>query len=131
MKGASGSWTVVVLASLLLFAAAGHASAQDHTPQPYSPEEFQAWMKAAYRAEAVTVGSFPFALFATLEVYDTFRYVSNRFNPSYAPWPLGSGTAVQYSANETVWLALTAVSLSMVIAGIDFLIAHINDSSRP
>ena len=88
-------------------------------------------MKAAYRAEAVTVGSFPFALFATLEVYDTFRYVTNSFNPSYAPWPLGSGTAVQYSANETVWLALTALSLSMVIAGIDFLIGHINDSSHP
>ena len=115
---------------LLLLGAAEYAAAQDHTPQPYSPEEFQAWMKAAYRAEAVTVGSFPFTLFATLEVYDTFRYISNGFNPSFAPWPLGSGTAVQYSTDETVWLAVTAVSLSMVIAGIDFLIGHINDSSR-
>ena len=116
---------------LLLFGATVCAGAQDHTPQPYSPEEFRAWMKAAYRAEAVTVGSFPFTLFFTLEVYDTFRYVSNGFNPSFAPWPLGSGTAVQYSTDETVWLAVSAVSLSMVIAGIDFLIGHINDSSRP
>ena len=119
------------LAALVLFlGAAASTGAQDHTPQPYSPEEFQTWMKDAYRAEAVMVGVFPFTLFFTLEVYDTFRYVSNGFNPSFAPWPLGSGTAVQYSADETVLLAVSAVSLAAVLAGIDFLIGRINDSSR-
>lgn len=87
-------------------------------------------MKDSYRAEAVIVGVFPFALFATLEVYDTIRYVSNGLSPTYAPWPLGSGTAVSYSANETLWLAVSAVSLSVVIAGIDFLVGRINESSR-
>ena len=120
-----------VAALVLFLCAATSAAAQDHTPQPYSPEEFQAWMKDAYRAEAVMVGSFPFTLFFTLEVYDTIRYVSNGFNPSFAPWPLGSGsTAVQYSADETVWLAVSAVAVSAVLAGIDFLIGRINDSSR-
>ncbi len=119
-----------VAAFVLLLGAGVCAGGQDHTPQPYSPEEFQTWMKEAYRAEAMFVGSIPFTLFATLEVYDTVRYVSNGFNPSFAPWPLGSGTAVSYSANETLWLAATAVSLSLVLSGIDFLIGRINDSSR-
>lgn len=116
----------------LCLASAGQLSAQDHAPQPYAPEEFQDWMKEAFRAEAVFVGSFPFTLFFTLEAYDTMRYVSNNLSPGYAPWPFGSGTAVTYSAEETLWLAVSAVSLSMVISGIDFLIGRANGrSSRP
>jgi hypothetical protein len=106
-----------------------NAGAQERTPQPYSPDEFQTWMKEAWRAEAVFVGSFPFTLFATLEAYDTVRYVSNSFGPGYAPWPFGSGTAVSYSAEETIWLAVSAISLSMVISGIDFLLGRINERS--
>ncbi len=122
----------VVLSALVLALAVGSsAAAQDVTPQPYSPDEFQDWMKKAFRAEAVFVGSFPFTLFLTLEAYDSMRYVSNNLNPSYAPWPFGSGSAVTYSAQETLWLALTAVSLSMVISGIDFLIGRANDRSPP
>jgi len=119
----------VCVAAVLLTAAAGTASAQDHTPQPYSPDEFQTWMKDTWRAEAILVGAFPFALFFTLEAYDTIRYVSNHFSPSYAPWPLGSGTAVTYSGEETLWLVASAVSLSMIIAGIDFLLGRNDEHS--
>jgi hypothetical protein len=109
--------------------AAGTVSAQEHVPQPFSPDEFQQWMKDSWRAEAVFFGSFPFSLFVTLEVYDSIRYVSNKFNPSFAPWPLGSGTAVSYSAQETLWLAVSAVSISMLISGIDYLIGRMNEPS--
>jgi hypothetical protein len=115
------------IAITLAAAAAGMAAAQDHTPQPYSPDEFQKWMKDGWRAEAVLVGSFPFTLFFTLEAYDAIRYVSNHFSPSYAPWPLGSGTAVSYSGEETLWLVLSAVSLSMAISGIDFLLGRVSE----
>jgi len=118
-----------VVAVVLLASAAGLAPAQDHTPKPYDPEEFQQWMKDAFRAEAVAVGSFPFTLFFTLEAYDTWRYASNGFTPGYAPWPLGSGTAVSYSTEETVWIAASAASLSLVIAGIDYLIGKTNERS--
>ncbi len=84
-------------------------------------------MKEGWRAAAIFVGSFPFTLFATLEAYDTVRYASNHFSPSYAPWPLGTGAAVSYSGEETLWLALSAVSLSMVIAGLDFLLGRVNE----
>ncbi len=119
-------------AAALLLASGAAAGAQDHTPQPYNPDEFQQWMKDAFRAEAVLVGSFPFTLFFTLEVYDSLRYASNGFSPSYAPWPFGSGTAVSYSTDETVWIVVSAVSLSAVIAGIDFLIGRANERpARP
>ena len=114
------------LALLLVTAAAG---AQDHTPQPFDPDEFQPWMKQLFRAEAIFVGSFPFTLFFTLEAYDSWRYASSNFSPGYAPWPFGSGTAVSYSADETVWIVASSVSLSMVIAGIDFLIGRVNERS--
>jgi len=123
---------LVATAALLLCLGVGaRLSAQDQTPQPYSPDEFNAWMKKAFRAEAITVGSFPFTLFFTLEVYDSLRYVSNSFNPSYAPWPFGSASAVTYSGDETLWIALSAVSLSMVIAGVDFLVGRANERSSP
>jgi hypothetical protein len=110
---------------LMLLVAAG-AFGDVPAPKPYSPNEFPRWAADVWRAEVVAVGSFPFTLFATLEVYDTVRYVSNGLNPAYAPWPLGSGSAVSYSPAETGWLAVSAVSLSAVIAAIDFLIGRLN-----
>jgi len=118
-----------VVAAILLVLMAGGACADDHTPQPYNPDEFQQWMKDAFRAEALFVGSFPFTLFFTLEAYDTWRYASNDFTPGYAPWPFGSGVAVSYSSEETVWIAASAVSLSLAIAGIDYFIGKVNERS--
>lgn len=123
----AGHGAAIAAMALLFLSSGGMAFAQDHTPQPYSPDEFNAWMKKTFRAEAVFVGSYPFTLFLSLEVYDTLRYASNGFNPSYAPWPFGSASAVSYSGEETLWIALSAVSLSMVIAGLDFLIARANE----
>ncbi len=107
--------------------AAEPALAEDHTPKPYSPDEFAGWMKEAWRADAIMVGSFPFTLFLTLEVYDTYRFVLSGFKTTYAPWPIGSGTAVSYTTQETLWLAVSALSLSLVISGIDFLLGRINE----
>ena len=118
---------VVLLCAVVSALCGTRAFSQEHVPQPLAPGEVAPWLKDLWRAEAVAVGSFPFTLFATLEVYDTYRYVSRGFNPSYAPWPLGSGIATSYSAQETAWLAISAVSLSLVIAGIDFLIGRLNE----
>ena len=118
---------------LLVAVTGGAAFAQDHTPQPYTPEEFPSWLNDLWRAEVIFVGSFPFVLFATLEVYDTYRFVTPQgsppqtFNPSYAPWPFGSGTASPYSPQESAWLAITAVSISFIISGIDFILGHLNE----
>jgi hypothetical protein len=100
---------------------------QDHVPQPYQPDEFAAWMHTMWRAEAVFIGSFPVSLFLTLEGYDIIRYFATGLKPSYAPWPFSSGSAVAYSSTETAWLAVSAVSLSLVVAGIDFILGRIDE----
>ena len=120
---------LAVLCLVLLAACSGAALAEDHVPQPFAPGEVAPWLKDLWRAEAISVGSFPFSLFVTLEVYDTYRYVTRGFNPSFAPWPLGSSVATSYSAQETALLAVSAVSLSLVIAGIDFLIGRAHESA--
>jgi len=120
----------VIVIAVLLLACAAPAMADDHTPKPYSPDEFNAWMKQLWRADAIVVGSFPFSIFFTLEVYDTYRYVNHNFSSAYAPWPLGSGgSAVAYSTTETAWLAASAISLSIVIAGIDWIVGLVNERS--
>ena len=123
---------LTVLCLVLLAACSAAVYAQDHVPQPLAPGEVAPWLKDLWRAEAISVGSFPFSLFVTLEVYDTYRYVTRGFNPSYAPWPLGSSVATSYSAQETAWLAVSAISISLMIAGIDYLIgrAHESDARR-
>jgi hypothetical protein len=117
--------SALIVAALL---AAGAASAQaQRTPAPYQPDEFPAWLSDLWRAEVVLVGSFPFTLFATLEVYDIYRYFANGLDPSYAPWPLGSsGVAAALSPTETAWLAVSALSLSVIVSGLDFLLGRIS-----
>ena len=119
---------LAVATTLVLILAAGvlPAFSQDHVPAPYTPGEFPAWINDLWRAEAIVVGSFPFSLFATLEVYDTWRYIANGLKPGYTPWPIGSGAAVPYTAQETAWLAVSALSVSLVISGIDFMLGRLD-----
>ena len=108
----------------------GVCPGQDHTPQPYSPDEFPGWMKDLWRAEAILVGSFPLTLFVTLEAYDPYRYVNTGFNPTYAPWPFGTGNTINLSTQEATWLVVSAVGLSLTVAVIDFLIGRWNATSN-
>jgi hypothetical protein len=105
-------------------------SAQDHTPQPYSPDEFQGWMKDLWRAEIILVGSFPITLFLTLESYDLYRYFNTGFNATYAPWPFNTGSALNLTAQEQTWIIVTAVGLSLSVAVIDFMIGRWNATSQ-
>ncbi len=118
----STRWPVLALLILLWPAS---AFAQERTPQPYTADEFPQWLKDLRRAEIVFVGSFPITLFVTLESYDTYRYIFiEKLDAKYTPWPFGSGAP--YVNGETPWLALTAVSLSVVVAAVDFLLGRIN-----
>ena len=118
----SRCWPAVVV--LVALAMPATTCAQERTPQPYTQDEFPQWLKDLRRAEIVFVGSFPITLFLTLETYDTYRFVASGFNPTYTPWPLGSGAP--YVNGETPWLAVSALSLSLVVAGIDFLLGRLN-----
>ncbi len=122
---------VLLLVAFVLIAGVPCAlSAQDHTPQPYSPDEFQGWMKDLWRAEIILVGSFPITLFLTLESYDLYRYFNTGFDAAYAPWPFNTGSALNLSAQEQTWIVVTAVGLSLTVAVIDFMIGRWNATSQ-
>jgi hypothetical protein len=121
---------LLLLVSALLACSAGGIFAQEHQPQPYSPDEFQGWMKDLWRAEVILVGSFPITLFLTLESYDLYRYFGSNFNPAYSPWPFNTGSALNLSAQEQTWIIVTSVSLSLTVAVVDFMIGRWNATSK-
>ncbi|HVP18329.1 MAG TPA: hypothetical protein VMU36_04980 [Spirochaetia bacterium] len=104
--------------------------AQDHTPQPYSPDEFQSWMKDLYRAEVILVGSLPITLFASLETYDLYRYFNNGLSAAYAPWPFNTGSTLNLTPQEETWIVVSAVGLSLTVAVIDFMLGRWNATSK-
>ena len=123
-------WIAVVLCCCMIAFSAGPAFAQDHTPQPYSPDEFQGWMKDLWRAEVIFVGSIPFTLFASLESYDLYRYFSTGMNATYAPWPFNTGNTINLTAQEQAWVIVSAVGLSLSVAVIDFMLGRWNATSQ-
>ena len=121
---------LLLLACVLLAGAPGGVFAQDHTPQPYSPDEFQGWMKDLWRAEVILVGSFPITLFLTLESYDLYRYFNTGFNATYAPWPFNTGSTLNLTAQEQAWIIVSAVGLSLTVAVIDFMLGRWDATSE-
>ena len=70
--------------------AAADASQEDASrpaPEEYREEEFSRGLKALRRGEIIMLGSLPFSLFFTFEVFDLYRYAANDFDPAYSPWP--------------------------------------------
>lgn len=128
MKRPAAALAALLLPCLLFPPAA--ACAETHVPAPYEDEEFPGWLRDLRRAEVVLVGSFPFALFFAFETYDTYRFFSNDMDPSYSPWPLRPGSAQFYTPDEKKWVAVSAVSLSLVIAATDFIIGRIRERNR-
>jgi hypothetical protein len=105
-------------------------SAQEHQPQPYSPDEFQGWMKDLYRAEVVFFGSLPLTLFLSLESYDLYRYFNTGLDPTYAPWPFNTGNTINLSTREAGFVIATSVGLSLSVAVLDFMIGRWNATSK-
>ncbi len=121
---------LLLVACVLLAGAPGGAFAQDHTPQPYSPDEFQGWMKDLWRAEVILVGSFPITLFLTLESHDMYRYFNTGFNATYAPWPFNTGSTINLTAQEQTWIIVSAVGLSLTVAVVDFMLGRWDATSK-
>jgi hypothetical protein len=100
------------------------------TPEPYTKEEFPQWLQDLWRVGVIFVGSLPFSYFYTLESYDLYRYAMSGFDYTQAPWPFRAGSEITYTSGEQVWLVVTAVGLSAIITGVDFLIDQISRSDE-
>ncbi len=121
---------VILLVACAAIAFPGSLFAQDHTPQPYSPDEFQGWMKDLYRAEVILVGSLPITLFFSLESYDFYRYFNTGLNAAYAPWPFNTGSTLNLTPQEETFIVVSAVGLSLTVAVIDFMLGRWNATSK-
>jgi hypothetical protein len=90
--------------------------------EPYTVGEFPEWLVDLRRGEIILFGSFPFTFFFVTEGYDLYRFSINNFQVDYAPWPFKDPVRGPYTIEEQVGVVLAAVSLSLVIAVIDYAI---------
>jgi hypothetical protein len=119
--------------ALVAFAAGPAGAEEEHVPVPYAPEEFPAWARDLRRAEIVFFGSLPFSFFFTFEAYDTGKYLVMGLVQGFdhpdappAPWPFRAGSEIgaTYDAAEKGWLIASALTVSLAVAVVDYLIVH-------
>jgi hypothetical protein len=96
--------------------------------EPYKSDEFPEWAIDLRRGEIITFGSFPITFFFVSEFYDLTRFFINNFQAQYAPWPLKDPAIAQYSSEEQIGVIIGALSLSVVIAVVDYIICK---STKP
>lgn len=130
-----------LLLCLLLTAAAGFAedAEKQELPEEYAPEEFSPFLKDLRRGEIIFFGSLPISLFLCFEAYDISRYFYVLKNDGadvaqdYAPWPFRRYGGKPYSDTETRWLLVSALSVSLTFALVDFMIGKIREQrdARP
>jgi hypothetical protein len=108
-----------VAGALLLALAAQAAPAQEPAAQ-----EQPAWLVSLRRAEIVSFGAFPFALFAASFGVDTYRFFAHEGNTRYAPWPFNMGGVAQKTDHELGVTVAVATGISLAVALADFLIVR-------
>ena len=79
---------------LLLLVSVSTLHSQSSASSHFDMTGFPQWSKDLRRGEIVALGSFPFTLFFSSFVMDTFRLSTNGFDMRYAPWPINTGGAV-------------------------------------
>ncbi|MDR3200327.1 MAG: hypothetical protein LBT68_02605 [Spirochaetales bacterium] len=94
----------------------------DTTPAPYEPDEFPGWSRSLRRAEIITLGLFPFVFVFSSLAYDTGRFAVHNFDNRYAPGPFGSADSVSRSGADTRNVIILSISLSALLAAVDFFI---------
>ena len=93
---------------------------EDHTPVPYTKEEFPLWQRELRRFEILSFGALPFVTLLSFWGYDMIRAAKHPKNPAYYPWPLKQADkAAPFTEKEQLGVFLTAAGISITIALID------------
>ena len=93
---------------------------EDHTPVPYTKEEFPLWQRELRRFEILSFGALPFVTLLSFWGYDMVRAAKHPKDPAYYPWPLKKADkAVALTEKEQLNVFLTAAGISVTIALID------------
>ncbi len=113
-------WKLVLVLFVLSFAA-GDLRAQQ-APESYAKDEFPPWLTLLRRSEIIFVGSIPFTLFLSFEVYDVYRFFANGLDARYSPWPFGASRGIAYTQQEQIGVALASLVLSMGVTVADYIL---------
>ena len=93
---------------------------EEHTPVPYTKEEFPLWQREFRRFEILSFGALPFVTLLSFWGYDMVRAAKHPKDPAYYPWPLKKADkAVALTEKEQLNVFLTAAGISVTIALID------------
>jgi hypothetical protein len=124
----------LVIMSVLLVFPVFRAAAQDDPAlksTTFDMTGFPQWSKDLRRGEIVAFGSFPFTLFTTTFIMESFRWSTEAnmdFSENgrrYAPWPFKSAGAIDMSNKERETTLIAAAGLSVAVALTDFIIVQI------
>ncbi|UTC49715.1 hypothetical protein E4N65_06185 [Treponema sp. OMZ 855] len=103
---------------------------EDHTPVPYTKEEFPLWQRELRRFEILSFGALPFVTLLSFWGYDMIRAIQHPKDPAYYPWPFKQADkAVALTEKEQLGVFLTAVGISVTIALIDITYRAIKRSA--
>ncbi len=99
--------------------------------EPYTQDNIPSWAQDARRMSIITFGSIPFTTLTTTLGYTVFRYVANGFDSNYIPNPFPtSSTAANLNTDEQVGILVTAVSLSVIIGIIDYVVIKTKENKE-
>lgn len=93
--------------------------------EPYEQEEFPQWALDLRRAEIVAFGSLPISLLASRLLYALARFTYKSielgtFARAYLPPSIGPPDVVPLGRDESAWVVVGAISISSIIAVIDY-----------
>jgi len=123
---------VLFLAVALVLLSGERLSAQSSSDRasipeaaPYEDDEFPQWALDLRRAEIVALGSLPISLLASRLLYAVarFAYKSIELGTAatlYLPPSIAPPGAVPLSREESAWVVVGALSISSIIAVIDY-----------
>ncbi len=124
---------LVSLGMLLLIAATLPGQTPDRPvvpdAEPYEEDEFPLWARDLRRAEIIGLGSFPLALLATRLLYGLGRFIAasitvGELSAEYLPPLIAPPGAVPFSRRDNARVLVGAVSLSGVIAVVDYALGR-------
>jgi hypothetical protein len=98
---------------------------EDHTPEPYTEDEFPLWQHDLRRFEVVLIGSFPFTMLYSSLGYGLIRWGINGFSEGYAPTLSPSAETVPLTQQEKLGVVLAGVGISALTAIIDLIIVNV------
>lgn len=103
----------------------------DHTPVPYTKEEFPLWQRELRRFEILSFGSLPFVTLLSFWGYDMIRSAQHPNDPGYYPWPFKQADrTIPLTEREQLGIFLTSMGISMGVALIDIIYRAVKRSAE-